>query len=240
MDFSSILNHPKRNEIVSKILEGISAKEIANWLKILFNDKEESHLRLSQKIIEQFSKSDFVNYEKHLNNDLAAAQNGDAKVISSLKNNKTWKQRVDNLLEDKVDIKDRLNKMELLVRDRMEQVFDSIQDNPNATRGDHVLIKYFEHYLKLLETYNKTINLAPDMIIQHNHTVEYIDKRTAFLQDSIYEILEEMDPEFATTFLDKLNEKLATLQYNEEDSKQVGISEIKKLEYQVLSNEENQ
>jgi hypothetical protein len=78
------------------------------------------------------------------------------------------------------------------------------------------------------------------MIIQHNHTVEYIDKRASFLQDSIYEILEEMDPGFATIFLDKLNAKLATLQYNEEESKQVGISEIKKLEYQVLSNEENQ
>lgn len=237
MDFSSILNHPKRNEIVSKILEGISAKEISNWLKMVFNDKEENHLRLSQKIIEQFAKSDFLNYEKQLNSDLNLAKSGDEKAINSLKNNKTWKQRVDSLLEERVDIKDRLNKMELLVRDRMEQVFDSIQANPQATRGDHVLIKYFEHYLKLLETYNKTINLAPDMIIQHNHTVEYIDKRTAFLQDSIYEILEEMDPVFATTFLDKLNAKLATLQYNEEESKQVGITDIKKLEYQVLSNE---
>jgi|LauGreDrversion4_2_1035121.scaffolds.fasta_scaffold08190_6 hypothetical protein len=237
MDFSPILNHPKRNEIVSKILSGISAKEISAWLKTLFNDKDENHLRLSQKILEQFIKSDFVNYEKHLNSELQAAQTGDEKALSSLKNNKTWKQRVDNLLDEKVDIKDRLNKMELLVRDRMEQVFDSIQDNPNATRGDHVLIKYFEHYLKLLETYNKTINLAPDMIIQHNHTVDYIDKRTTFLQDSIYEVLEEMDPSFATTFLDKLNEKLATLQYNEEGIKQVTGAEIQKLEYQVLSNE---
>lgn len=237
MDFSSILNHPKRNEIVSKILNGNSAKEISIWLKTLFNDKDESHLRLSQKIIEQFAKSDFLNYEKHLNSDLEMAQAGDEKVLSSLKNNKTWKQRVDSLLEEKVDIKDRLNKLELLVHDRMEQVFDAIQENPNATRGDHVLIKYFEHYLKLLETYNKTINLAPDMIIQHNHTVDYIDKRTAFLQDAIYEVLEEMDPAFATTFLDKLNEKLATLQYNEEGSKQVSGAEIQKLEYQVLSNE---
>jgi len=238
MDFSSVLNHPKRNEIVSKILEGTSAKDISNWLKTLFNDKDEIHLRLSQKIIEQFSKSDFLNYEKQLNSDLSAAAAGDQAVINSLKNNKTWKQRVDNLLEERVDIKDRLNKMELLVRDRMEQVFDSIQSNPQATRGDHVLIKYFEHYLKLLETYNKTINLAPDMIIQHNHTVEYIDKRTAFLQDAIYEVLEEMDPLFATTFLDKLNTKLATLQYNEEEPKQIGISDIQKLEYQVLSNNE--
>jgi len=237
MDFSSILNHPKRNEIVSKILNGNSAKEISIWLKTLFNDKDESHLRLSQKIIEQFAKSDFLNYEKHLNTDLELAQAGDEKVLSSLKNNKTWKQRVDSLLEEKVDIKDRLNKLELLVHDRMEQVFDAIQENPNGTRGDHVLIKYFEHYLKLLETYNKTINLAPDMIIQHNHTVDYIDKRTAFLQDAIYEVLEEMDPSFATTFLDKLNEKLATLQYNEEGSKSVSGAEIQKLEYQVLSNE---
>lgn len=237
MDFSVILNHPKRNEIISKILNGISPKEIALWLKNTFNDKDENHLRLSQKIIEQFAKSDFVNYEKQLNTDLALAEAGDQKVLSSLKNNKTWKQRVDNLLEEKVDIKDRLNKMEMLVRDRMEQVFDSIQDNPQATRGDHVLIKYFEHYLKLLETYNKTINLAPDMVIQHNHTVEYIDKRTNFLQDAIYEVLEEMDPSFATTFLDKLHTKLATLQYNEEEPKAIGESDIKKLEYQVLSNE---
>lgn len=237
MDFSSILNHPKRNEIVSKLLNGISAKEIAIWLKTTFSKDDESHLRLSQKIIEQFAKSDFLNYEKHLNTDLISAKAGDEEALNSLKNNKTWKQRVDNLLEEKVDIKDRLNKMELLVRDRMEQVFDSIQNNPQATRGDHVLIKYFEHYLKLLETYNKTINLAPDMIIQHNHTVDYIDKRTGFLQDAIYEILEEMDPEFATIFLNKLNEKLATLQYNEEGSEKIGISEIKKLEYQVISNE---
>ncbi len=75
------------------------------------------------------------------------------------------------------------------------------------------------------------------MIIQHNHTVDYIDKRTTFLQDAIYEVLEEMDPSFATNFLDKLNEKLATLQYNEEGVKQVTGAEIQKLEYQVLSNE---
>jgi hypothetical protein len=217
MDFSSILNHPKRNEIVSKILSGVSAKDISNWLKLQFQQENESHLRF--------------------NSELALAQSGDEKAISSLKNNKTWKERVDKLLDDKIDIKDRLNKMEKLVYDRMEQIFDGIQENPGTVKLDHVLVKYFDHYLKLLDTYNKSINLAPDMIIQHNHTVDYIDRRANALQDAVYETLAEMDQEFSNKFLDKLNLKLASLKYNEETI-EIKESEIKKLESRVISYEE--
>ena len=50
-DFSKILLHPDKDEIISKIMTGVSHKNIADGLKLQYPDKEQGHLRISAALL---------------------------------------------------------------------------------------------------------------------------------------------------------------------------------------------
>lgn len=220
MDFTSIITHPKSDDILTKLLSGVSPAEVAQWLKMQFPEKDEAHLRISEKLLKDFSKSPYMDYSKQVESDLKKISTGgtvDKKIAASLLNNKTYQERLAEYADDQIDIKRRLIEMDKIFRDRMEQLFDKIQENPAdlGNKGDYKFLKFFEQYIKLIEYYDKSVNNRPDQIIQHNYTMEYIDQRTAVIQDAIRETLEELGPEASYIFMNKLNEKLESVEFKE-------------------------
>ncbi len=237
MDFSLLLNHPDRQEIVNKILSNGSAKEIYDWLRLKYPAPDQQDLRLNLNLLKEFAKSNLLDCETKVNNDILVAQEEKViqkKLSETLLNNKTYQERITQLVDNKIDVKQKFINLEAALHARMEQVFDSIQQDPSkVNKADYTLIKYMEQYLKLLETYNKSINMAPDTIIQHNYTMEYIDNHSAILQQAIRETLEDMDPQFAFIFVEKIQEKLNNLEYRDEsrkDANKVLVSTQKFLE----------
>lgn len=215
MDFSSILSHPERDEIVSKLLTGSDPKDVSQWLKLKYAEKSQTHLRLSIKILQDFSKSQYMNYYDQFKQDLVAEKSDnsklDKKVADSLYNNKTYKERLNEVAEKEINIRERFLSLDLMIRDRIEQVFDKIQEDPGSFKGDYVFIKYVEQYLSLIEKYNRDINNAPDQIIQHNHTVQYVDQNLAAMQDGIREALLELDPELTALVMEKISDAMSRI-----------------------------
>lgn len=214
MDFSTILEHPERDTIISKLLNGTDPKEVNQWLKLKYTDKDQKHLHLSIKILQDFAKSNYVNYFDQFNKDLAIVKDQgklDKKMADSLLNNKSYQDRLNEYAEKKIDVEKFYTESIKIVTDRAIQVFDKIQENPGGFKGDYVLIKWFEVLFNALEKYDRRANNIPDQIIQHNYNIQYADQTNAIYQDVLREVFAELDPEVTFRIMDKLKEKLEGL-----------------------------
>lgn len=215
MDFALIVDHPDYEEIVTKIVSGVNVKDISQWLKVKYNDKEQRHLQLSATLLQDFVNK-HVDLESQLRNDILAKKTGnlgltDHKIANSLQNNKTYQERVLELASEEIDLKKLVAELVLTCKARMEQVFDRIQENPSNQKGDYVLIKYFETLFIAVEKFNKIVNDAPDQVIQHNITIQAIEQHTAIFQEAIRETLALIDAESALLFIEILTDKMRAM-----------------------------
>jgi len=221
-DFSKILEHPDCDEIISKLTHGVQPKDISDWLKIKYSEKEQTHLRLSTKILKDFLEGHLDLY-KEIEQDILAAKTGQKiqKVVSaSLKNNKMYQERIQEVAEElgnnEINIYKYLGEMCVIGRQRIEQVFDKIQQNPENFKPDYVLIKWMETIGNMFEKYDKMVNNRPDQIIQHNVTIQVMDQYVASMQDAVRETLAEIDPESAFLFIERFGEKIEGMDLPEE------------------------
>lgn len=217
MDFSSILSHPLKEEILAKLLGGTPPKDISNWLRLKYSGKDESHLKLSTKVLQEFAKSQYADYYKQFSEDLTATKNGesdkiDKKISASLLNNKTYQERLNELADTEINMKKMMLGTIMMIQDRSIQIFDKIQENPGSIgKAEYALIKWVEQLFTGLEKYDKIVNQSPDQIIQHNYTVQYVDQTNALIQEAIREVICEFDPDLANRFMDRLAEKLEAI-----------------------------
>lgn len=216
MDFSQIVDHPDHDEIISKIVTGVSPKDINQWLKVKYSNKDQKHLQLSVKLIQEFIDK-HGDLEAQLKRDMLAVKTGDAslseyKVSQSLLNNKTYQERLIELADAEIDLKKMVAELVHTCRARMIQVFDKIQQNPASLgKADYMLLKYFEVLFLAMEKFDKIVNNAPDQIIQHNVTMQAMEQHTAIFQEAIRETLAEIDSEAALLFMEIFAQKLHSL-----------------------------
>lgn len=219
-DFSKLLSHPLKEEILDKLLRGTKPKDICDWLKLKYPDNEQSHLRVPLKLLKDFLNSNLDLYNT-VREDIVDAKQGikqKKKISESLLNNKTYRDRLNELADNEIDIKKVIAEVVFLIRERIEQYFDKMQENPENLKPDYGLIKWFEVLLNAVEKFDKIVNNAPDQIIQHNVTMQAVGEHTAIFQDVIREVLAEMDPEAAFLFIEKMREKMEALNPPQEEA----------------------
>lgn len=235
-NFDKLISHPLSEQIISKLVSGIKPRDIAEWLKLEYPNKNEAHLRLGSSYLNDFLSQNLDLYAT-LKKDIQAVKSGepDKKISASLKNNKTYQDRLAEMAGSEIDVKKLMHSVGILIQTRLEQYYDRMQENPSNTKPDYGLIKYFELLLNYVDRYDKIINKNPDQIIQHNVTVQVMDQYVAIMQDAIRETLSEVDPDAAFLFMEKFNEKLPKLQLPEiVQPKQVSVQD-RLLETQILA-----
>lgn len=230
-DFSKILSHPDKDEIISKLVTGIKPKDVSDWLKLKYTDKEQGHLRVSSKILQEFVENNLDLYNV-LQNDISGVKQDKKEISDSLKNNKTYQERIVEIADKELDIKRLLIETGHIIRQRVEQVFDKIQENPQNFKPDYTLIKWLETLLSFTDKYQKIVNEAPDTVVQHNVNIQIVEQHTIMLQDAIRETMAEVDSDMAFNFLEKLNAKMSLLQCPQH---QVMSQDKKLLEAQIIS-----
>lgn len=249
--FDKITKHPDKNEIYSKLINGIDPKDISASLKIKYPEENQAHLRLPATLLQDFIKSGGLNYLETFKEDVLAANENledeglDKKTIKNIKKNSAYQEKLNQIADQKIEeinIKKRIIEMEELIRSRFESIFDRLYENPNngTNNGDYALIKYAEQWLKLLEFYNKAVNLAPDVTIQHNHTIEYVDKRIDIIQTVVKELLFEIDPNLEMIFFQKLQERLLEAKLIEEPVISLTSENVKILEEKLDIDEQSE
>lgn len=213
---SKILDHPEKDKIIGKLINGDDPKEVANYLKLKYPDDSQSNLRISANILSEFQDKYLKQYDS-LTKILSDEKNDilNHKIAESLLNNKTWKERIAENEDVEIDLKKTILQTLCMIKARSEQVFDKIQENPDSTKADYVLINYFKILNESIDKADKLLNNRPDKLIQQNITIQMVEQHSAVFQEAIKDILSEFAPDLVPKFLDLLSERM--MQLNEKD-----------------------
>lgn len=216
--YKKILEHPDKDEIISKLVIGISPTDIHDWLKNKYTNVSEVKFVISEKILKSF-KNTYLDFYNDMQQDLAktkvALANGTQDDLElSVKNNPSYKQAIIKTLDNEIDIRQMVSRLIYNIENRLSQVFDEIQEDPRNinTKVDRLLIDYAEMFGNLLDKCHK-FNEVPkaDQIIQHNVTLQVVDQHISVFHDVIKEVLSQMDLETSMYFMEVFNDKMSKL-----------------------------
>lgn len=212
-----VLDHPDREELVSKLILDYSPKDISDWLSSKYTSVSERKFVLSERSIKQF-KDNYLDVYSMIQEDIsktkqAVATSSEEDLTLAIQNNPTYKNKLMSLASKEIDIRKMISTMCVAVETRLAQVFDTIQEDPRNinTRIDRVLIEYCEVLGNLLEKYYKFTESPADITVRHNVTLQVVDQHISVFHDVIREILSQMDLESSMLFMELFTEKMAKL-----------------------------
>jgi len=231
-DFSAIASHPDCQEIISKLMSGSTPKAVWQWLKLKYPKPEQSHLRVTQKLLKEFSKSPLTDLYQQVKKDRTAVIGG-GNISSALANNKVYRERIQETVGKEIDIINLLTNLVTAAYQRMEQVFDVIQENPRSFKGDNYLLRYLAEISSAVERLEKLRIGMDSQLIENNVTAEAIEEHTVILQETVREVLAEVDQDAAMLFMDKLH-KLSRIQAPKQLTQDERLKEAKILEAKIV------
>lgn len=213
---SKFLEHPDKDEIISKLAMDIPAQTIHDWLEAKYSAVSgDTKIVIPVANLKEF-KATYLDIYKIIKEDVIKTQNNkdlSKEMELSLKNNKTYKQKINELAGKEVDIKQMLSRMIIAMETRAGQVFDIIQENPENLRNDRIAMEWFDHLGNALERYRKIIlDTNADNNVQHQHVLTIqLDQHVNVFQNVIKEILAELDVDASMKFMDIFSERMNKL-----------------------------
>jgi hypothetical protein len=237
--YKKLLDHCDKDEIVSKMIIGISPADINSWLKAKYTNVGEEKFVLSEMMLKNF-KNNYLDFYNDMQQDLSKTKkavkgNSHEELELTVKGNSAYKDALIKIANNELDVNQMMARMALNVETRVSQIFDTIQEDSNNInpRLDRILIEYVDSLGSLLDKYHKWSE-APvaNQFIQNNLTVNVIDSHIEVFRDVIKQVLAQMDLESSLYFMELFNEKMSQLKMPEASA----VSpEIKMAEVQLLN-----
>lgn len=234
-----ILEHPDRDEVISKLIIGIPPKDIFEWLQAKYTNVSEAKFVIAEKSIATFQKN-YLDIYTVIQEDLsktktAIATSNEDQLSLTINNLPAYKNILIQTAEKELDIRSIIKNLSFAIESRLAQVFDSIQEDPRNinTRVDRLLIEYAEVLGGILEKYYKFTEAPADQVVQHNVTLQVVDQHISVFHDVIKEILSQMDLESSLYFMEIFNEKMNKLKAPVE--KEIPNTEVRLAEAKLLN-----
>ena len=234
-----ILDHPDKDEIISKLVIGISSKDIHDWLKVKYTNVSEIKFVIAEKSIKSFQYN-YLDIYNMINADLAKSKSALAastedQLALSVQNNPTYKSKMLELAGKELDIRQIITNLCVAIESRLAQVFDEIQEDPRNinTRVDRLLIDYAEVLGNILEKYYKFTEVPVNQTVEHKVTLQVVDQHISVFHDVIRKVLSQMDLETSLYFMEVFNEEFSKLKLPAE--KDGPNTEVRLAEAKLLS-----
>lgn len=237
--YKKILEHPDKDEIISKLVIGQPTNDIHDWLKGKYTNVSDKFI-ISEKILKSF-KNTYLDFYNDMQQDLSKTKTAlltgtQDQLELSVKGNSSYKDAMIKTLDNEIDIRQMVARLAINIETRLSQVFDEIQEDPRNinTKVDRLLIDYAEVFGGLLEKCHK-FNEVPvaDQIIQHNVTLQVVDQHISVFHDVIKEVLSQMDLETSMYFMEVFNDKMSRLKAPSPDAQPT--QEMKMAEAKLLN-----
>ena len=210
-----ILDHPDKDEIISKLVIGISSQDIYEWLKAKYTNVSEAKFVVAEKSIKSF-QDNYLDIYTVIQEDMsksktALASSTEDQLVLSIQHNPTYKNKMLELAGKELDIRQIVTNLCVAIESRLAQVFDAIQEDPANinTRVDRLLIDYAEVLGNILEKYYKFTEVPVNQTVQHNVTLQVVDQHISVFHDVIREVLSQMDLETSLYFIEVFNDLCA-------------------------------
>lgn len=211
-----VLEHPDKDEVITKLVCEISEQDIADWLKAKYNNQKQ--LIISKKNLQIF-KDEYLDIYSTIREDLLATQvnliTSNSDVKEEIKGNEAYKKKLEEIAGKELDIKTIVKNLVVKIEFRSEQVFDIIQNDPRNTKLDRNLVEWLNLLLSTLEKFDLITNGSPDKVnIQNNINIQLVDTHINMMYDIIREILSQLDYETSLLFTELFTRKLTELNQN--------------------------
>jgi hypothetical protein len=232
-----ILEHPDKDEIISKLVIGISSKDINDWLKAKYTNVSEAKFVISEKSIKSF-QDNYLDMYNLIQEDISKSKQAvnlstEDQLSLSVQNNSAYKSKMLELADKEIDVRKIISNLCIAIETRLAQVFDEIQEDPRNinTRVDRLLIEYADTLGNILEKYYKFTESPADQIVQHNVTLQVVDQHISVFHDVIKEVLSQMDLETSLYFMEVFNQKMEKLKAPEKEfiNTDMKLAEVKLL-----------
>jgi hypothetical protein len=222
---AKVLLHPDKEEIIKKLLDGVSLKKIELWLKKKYPKR--TRLHISWVTLQKFRT-------EHLN--LHGEVLEDIKVTKKLKDSESidqytkdviaksshYQNKINEIASSELDATKRLLEMDKLINSRLVYYFNLLESGKGEIREDKVFLEYIKEYRAILESWKKFVEGHADKKIEHNINISVVNEQVNVLKGIIFEVLQEMSPQLVPAFVDKLNSRLGLINVGTEEYKRLG------------------
>jgi hypothetical protein len=213
---SKVLRHPEKEEIISKLLQGESVKQVENWLKK--KHPKTKRLHITSMTLQKFRK-EYLNLEGEALEQIKAARKNFTKDSKALEKqamvmaSNSYQEKLAEIIDEEIDVTRKMLEMEKIISSRIEYYFNSLNSGANL-REERVFIELLTQQRELLRDWKKYVERVPDQTIDHNININVVNEQLTVLKSIVFEVLKELDPTLIPVFVEKLNSKMVDTQYN--------------------------
>ena len=224
------MNHPDKDEIIKRMLDGESVRSIESWLKEKYPNKKRNHISYPTL---QIFRQENLNIRGEVLEDIkeikAAKDEAEKERIleEKVKKSNAYKEKLEEIVSQEIDVNRRLLEMEALVNSRIEFYFN-ILNSGGTIREDKIFIEYINILRGLMSDWKKFIEGYTDNKVEHNVNINVMMQQITIIKNVVSDVLQDIQPELVPNFIDKLNEKLDLVDYENESKKEIHTSEIER------------
>lgn len=208
-----VLNHPNKEEMIKKLLEGDSVKEVERWLKDKYPRNRRLHV--SYMTLQKF-RAEHLNLKGDVLGDIKnrrievdkEAVEAETKMV--IQNSSAYQRKIDEIASNKLDVSKRLLEMDSLINSRLEFYYNLLE-NGGTLREDKIFIEYINTMKGLMQDWKKYVEGVADKRIDHNININVVNEQARILKETVIEVLGEISPELITVFVERLSLKSRNL-----------------------------
>jgi hypothetical protein len=222
--YKRILEHPDKDEIISKLICGVPSSDISDWLKAKYSNVGEDKFVLTTKILSSFQNT-YLDFWQDIQQDIAKTKYALTNKVPVddidlvIKKNPSYEDAMVKLASNELDVDKMMAKMALAVETRIAQIYDTIQEDPRNinTKIERAWCEYIAIAGDLLDKYyrwkekEREAAVASTQIVNNHITLQVVDQHISVFHDVIKEILSQMDLETSLYFMEVFNNKMAAL-----------------------------
>lgn len=216
MTDNKVSKHPDKEEIIKKLLNGDSVKQVESWIKGKYPKNKRYHI--SYMSLQNF-RTNHLNIKGDLLEDIKNRRkqnqeeldNQETKLI--LSSSSEYQKKLDEIVSTEIDVNRKLLEMEKLISSRLEYYFNIIMAG-GSTKHDKVFLEYLNAMRAIMQDWKKYVEGVADKKIEHNISVQIVDAQVKIMKEAMYDVLREMDPELILIFMEKLNKRMQQLSYD--------------------------
>jgi len=215
--FKKILSHPDRNTIVRMLTQGQGVRAVAKAIRELQPNNKK--LWVSVPTLQKFRKEKLSLEGKALEEvKLLAKEKKELKEIkkeeTQLKRIPAYQEKLQEAIDLHVDIPQQLRELLVLVKARVEDLFNKSANGDLSINEEANLHKYFASWTTTIQQWAKYVDRIADRTTETNINITVIEDQMAVIRETVREVMGEMSPVLALKFYDKLSARMDGLAYS--------------------------
>jgi hypothetical protein len=210
---NKVISHPKKEEIIKRLLDGESTRSVEDWLKSVYPKNKKMHI--SYMTLQKFRKEHLNVKEEVLDHIKQRKKEADLEETNEIiKRSSAYQDKLDEIVNTEIDVTRRLLELETLISGRLEYYYNLL-DAGGTMKDDKLFLEYINAMRSLLQDWKKFIEGYADKKVEHNININIVQQQISIMKGVVCEVLTDLDPSLVSIFVDKLNNNLNNIEYDE-------------------------